>query len=424
MIKTHILISTLLICLFRLPLMAMLKINLSPLVNALPILVLSTYFLKSNNRVFTFPDELKKLKCFFFGLMILSILFFLVLLIKTLPLAYGNSLIELKEISSTTLFLIFPILTYLSMSQKQLELVIEKVFFWGLLIASIFTIAEFSLIRSGKINVYEVYKWLFNREASSVIRINTFMGQGAISGILPLAAGIYFQFKAVETRIKIPKIKFTTLSLLALATLFLYDSLTLVFAYICTSFFIFAFFIHMNFKKYWQKLLENKFLFFLSVIGFFVSYFVISFSFKHSGLGYRLHCYIENKEIYRVLKIYLPVIKGCSSSMFFRVNPVEINNNCRPGEFHGLLHFVKYGLFSQLGWFSFFISPFVFYIFKGGKRENKAYLFPLAAIFLTLVHYSGAEVWGNNYIYGILVILYLKSVEDNAIKIDSGNCFC
>lgn len=100
-----------------------------------------------------------------------------------------------------------------------------------------------------------------------------------------------------------------------------------------------------------------------------------------------------------VSKVFLPSISSCTWQTFvLPINPP--GGNCAANELHAYFNIFKVGLPIMLGWYVCLVSP-AFMMFKNwlNGHTSNPYLIMAFAFTLATMHYSGAETWGNNYLF-------------------------
>lgn len=410
-----ILIISILVCVFRLPILASVSFSAwTPLLNILPLFFILIHFSlelakKESRSLFL---ELCHEKVYIISFF--SIVYFLFFSCFKFFTDRENSIFILRELSSTTIFLLFPLLIDFYFSKGEIKNLLLKIFSFVIVIAFGLTFVEFILLKLNLFSVSDLYIWLWKSRPKSAVRINTFMGQGAVSGITSLAGLLYLLPGLVEDFFQGNRIKYWRLFLiiLALMTILFCDSFTLLFSLgLVSSLIVIRCYLQIRKKRIFSK--KFKFTIFAIFIGLFLS---INVLLKISGLRERYIAYVYMKQIIPVLGIYYPKFSTCTPLSFLTGLPYSSDQSaCTPGEFHGLSGLFKYGILLQFGWFAFYFYP-IWKLFK--KRiKFKDYLsetsfYPILGILITFLHYSGVELWGNNYIFGLLMVVIIKRTRN------------
>jgi len=107
---------------------------------------------------------------------------------------------------------------------------------------------------------------------------------------------------------------------------------------------------------------------------------------------------------------YSFVIKDCKWQQFI-ISYDAASTNCSANEFHFFHPLFSYGIITYLGWIVLVFSPLVLLpsVLKKG-REFFPEIFLCLAFIGSIVHYSGVEAWGNNYLYMICVYFLVMAV--------------
>ena len=403
----YILSFSIVFCLFRLPVFALLNLrSYAYLANFPPFIILTLKCLLNLKDHFR---NFLRLEKYIIWLLLVSIFYIIIFFIGPTPKD------TIRELSSTTLFLIFPVMLILDSHKNDPAKLLEIILPTIVILAFTLTATEFLLIKLKILSAKDVHFWLTKTPYEPALRITTFMGQGAISGLVCLAFSVLLFFELLlefHLKIKSKKMK-QLLFVLSTITLFLCDSLTLVFIMIV----VFIINILIMSKMFKIKILDFRKQIFQYGLLVFLGLVTI---FYISGLGERSASYFFEGQIIPVFSYYFPKIQGCSKSfLFFGGFPISkghpSNKSCNIGEFHGLLFMFKYGLMLQIGWFSLLFFPILKFMFTKDKQTilAKGLFWSLIIFPMTFLHYSGAEVWGNNYILSLFVVLFLGNHVSN-----------
>ena len=414
----NLLFLLILLCIYRLPILASVSLtHYTPVLNFAPLLALCGVTVAN---IFQSKIKVKKIisllsSSLIYKIIFISLLYFIFYF--SFQFLFHKELVFsiARELSSTTIFLLFPLLLDLNFQKDELILFIEKLLTVLIIISFILIFGEFVLLKLNIFNVMQIHTWLKNSETTGVIRINTFMGQGAVSGVGSAAGAVYFTFQLLNEFFETKKLNFRILILiiLALMTLCFCDSFTLFLAYGGAIFLmLWQFNKVISFKRYFKgRLLIELF------VTAFIFYSFVRILLIYSGLRERFIAYVYMGQLKPALLNYLPVFNNCHFSSWFSLISTGQNSSCTPGEFHGLFLLFRYGIFLQLAWIFFYFYPLFFIRFK--KMDMKYYngcFYALVAILITAIHYSGAEIWGNNYLLGSLMVVFMKNKRFVAIE--------
>ncbi len=163
-----------------------------------------------------------------------------------------------------------------------------------------------------------------------------------------------------------------------------------------TSYLIFALLLGLYlilFPKIWERvsgwMLLCLFIFFLLGL-------------KWLDTGTRISAYALGK--IAMEESFMPRLQGCDA-WFFLLPPNHHVESCNAKEFHGFHALFRYGIFVMAGWYFALLAPWVVAIreiIKGripGKSTMMAFTFSLG-----ILHYAGAEAWGNNFVFLLAVL--------------------
>lgn len=408
LIKCHLVLIV--ICLFRVPILALLQLrDYRFFLIALPIISISLMILIRKS-----VSSVKNLKLF-------TILFFLGLytflyLIWSLLIDVDLFLKASRDLSPIIGSIIYATMLYTFFRIKELE----NLLYWLMLtitpIAFTLIFIEFIGIQLQYFRVGDVRFWLTEEVYTSPLRISTFMGQGAISGITSVLSFTYFFIKSLTINGNGKKLQWQnlTLCLLSFLTVIFSDSFTLILS--CFSivflFLVYIFIIKKNEIKI-KMSTTNWIVFVIVLIG-------VCIVFSKTELVDRFLAYFFRGEIYIALRNYFPELMGCRFSSFVFGLPVSslegLKPLCNPGEFSGLFMIFKYGFLLQLSWFFLIFWPIINEckrLFKGKFIHLEFFL--LLSVIFPYIHYSGIEIWGNNYFAVLLAVLLLKK-QINEVK--------
>jgi len=411
--STIILVGLLFLCIFRMPLAAAFHFRkiIIPL-DLLPLLFLIIIFVTRYR-----SEDLRKRAQLLWGKSwfrwnILLFAYAVSYIALTLYSMDAGATQAVRELMSTTLFLIFPLLLFLSFKRNELLFILNCTLRGVVFVAFFLTLSEFVLIQFHFFNATEIRYWLMGEIYTSPIRINTFMGQGAISSLIPLSAYVFYFFNATESFYSHITVKRDEKALLALSflTILMSDSFTLVLILILISAGTVYYFMRNDVKHKGIAFSRKQFLSRLSFL-----FLAILILMCITPLGERFIAYFYRGQIIAALGNYYPRLSQCHlSSLIFgfpHSDGYVQSAECRSGEFHGIHMIFQVGLLVQILWYLFLLSP-IYATIKFVRGDRSSHLLALilgALVFpLALIHYAGAEIWGNNYVLALFVVLVFK----------------
>lgn len=219
-----------------------------------------------------------------------------------------------------------------------------------------------------------------------------------------LAAAFYFQLYFFLEKLKNPlkKIKFIHVFL------FFYCAIGIVFSTSLTVtltssivFFILTF--------YFFKFSIKTFL-----INVAFNLITITISILNKGVWQRVEIIQKSHEFYK--SAFIPGGSGCQLKYlvwrpFTNEAIANLSTPCHFNEIFALWPIVKYGIIPTLPWFLIFVSPLskIFYI-RNLLPHQKAALSLIVTFWICGSHFSGAEFWGNNYLFFLgWIILFFNN---------------
>ncbi len=400
----------------------------------------------------------------------------------------GNIPKTIYELMQTTIFLLFPVVSYLIFNKEELVRILELTLKSTLVISFFLTVMEFLVLRLHFLSPMEIRVLLLGVSPdipNGGIRINSFMGQGAISGLIPLSGYAYFLFKIMEEYLSGSKIRKSEIVMIFLGggTVLLCDSILLFVIVVLVPLIVISYFVHQKSFPGRDVVLINRFfliveigLLILSIkilptnlpskiyLYFFSQETVVKcdmflfllvgiltlplfiyhvFLYRYipdrarfdrifvlfgtlsivslilvlgTSISDRLYSYFFNQhEISSAVKSYGPKLSGCNSwSLIFGVPFVHnfgLGTNCLPGEFHGFQMVFRTGLILQIPWLAFLIYPLVLFVRSYNRKKSEVlFKFALGATMFVVpeIHYAGVEIWGNNYVFGLFVVIVVN----------------
>lgn len=405
------LLLTLLICIFRVPLLALFSAQkLTVLLNIIPLIVLfaSVYFLK----------PVKKFNIYLSAIFAFTILYLVLSLIIIFFNDKSMFLTTVRELSSTTFFLAFPLLLDRFFTKDEVIKLIDRSLPWIISIAFLLTLGEFLLLKFQVYTIDQISIFLTTKATMKPTRLITFMSLGAIAIISITAYFVYLVHKSLKyfDDFKKTNWKYSILILIAFITILLSDSMTLILSSFLLAFLIIAAFLKNNFHKFKFTVLNCIVVIIIGLIFYKISaYLFVTTSLKDRYIGY-----FYKGELKIARDIWFPRIQECNLSTLISGFPVlenvRLKDYCTPGEFHSILLAFRYGFIPQLAWFLFFLIP-VAYFFSNIKKifQLPASFYACLAFLLPMVHYSGIEIWGNNYLVSLFIVVLLKDFKLNRL---------
>jgi hypothetical protein len=279
------------------------------------------------------------------------------------------------------------------------------------------------------------------------------MGQGAMSSLTPLAGYSWFliqQIKQYSRYQKINKLEIQAI-IAGFIVVLLSDSFILVGTMLGITISVLY-----NYRNDLDLILKIKkakkillILACLSLITFFALFF-------YTDLYERYFAYLIVGQIHGALLNYFPRLEDCGTTLLVG-KLTKPYNICEAREVHSLHWIIKYGLLTQIGWIFFSLYPIYLFLKKCfyrfsyleiltfsivmtlasyfmkiklwdianfifilifliliKKYSNKIfqcipspkYFFPILAFIIPAIHYSGAELWGNNYVFFLFITLF------------------
>ncbi len=112
-----------------------------------------------------------------------------------------------------------------------------------------------------------------------------------------------------------------------------------------------------------------------------------------------------------LLRIYFPMAKDCSGLNW--IGTSNLADWCPAPEIHLLKDMYTHGLLLLVPFFIFCFMPLPAVLQSLKAKELKA-TDALIPFYFSVVHYGGFERWGLNYIFGLLVALILNAKDSNS----------
>lgn len=395
-----LLVISILLVLFRLPIFAVLSLvgglnirELAKLIVILPILVPLFYLLRAG-RVKSF-DKYPVLLFILFTIVV-GINYSLILNIfySELPLTKN-----LRVFSIFHFFLIFPFfLVNLRLEKDDYRYIIDKIASVVLNIGGLLIIFEGLGYYLGWFTPEDTRNFLSG--GIYFLRTNEYrpigiLADAAASGTLLAACTAYYfvqkisHFKISSKHIQRLKYRWSTI-IIGIISVFVSGSLTAILILIITILLSMLIYSKSPLKAFYVS---------IAAILFFVCFrFLPTFDIYNYFLNY-----LHNTDK------YIPIFFPSSSWDNFPLWGYHTSPNWNTGEFHLFDYAVKYGFLIFLPCFILMFSPLLKMtrLFPT-SNQDKAPMILCLVFLLAIVHYSGFERWGNNYLYTLAVIMLFK----------------
>lgn len=125
--------------------------------------------------------------------------------------------------------------------------------------------------------------------------------------------------------------------------------------------------------------------------------------------GERLTSYFIRGEF--STELFLPRLSGCNWWQILK-GSYQVHEQCTSKEFHAFFNLFRFGLPMTLFWYIALLSPMwliPYSLFK--KAPLTPGLMGAACFSLATLHYSGAEAWGNNYLFALLLLSHFVTTH-------------
>jgi len=134
----------------------------------------------------------------------------------------------------------------------------------------------------------------------------------------------------------------------------------------------------------------------------------------------RMKTYIDAPS--SLFNAYIPKLECSMSSLIWNNHPLSsVVSSCSFGELHVFSRIPEVGLVPELGWlFSLLIPAYFLTQYKGLSPRKRAICMFTFAFTFSALHYSGAEAWGNNYLYLFALAALLKTEHDSVLELRYG----
>jgi hypothetical protein len=370
----NIAVVLLLINLFRMPIIAIFKIQqfgfyFHVLILAAPL------FLKDNFSNFKIPRPI-----YIIWALVGAISFLVLLKIG----------VEKNFLKSQVLPFVIPCffpayLDLLNINTGRLKQFFERIALYTFYAGSIYIIVEYFAIHGIQLTSQCDYTaWFFGEKSSQYCNTMRKMPIGFLvykDFSLSLILATFFSLKPKELKFKLLNIS------LVIVNMILVDSITLSFVFLAV--------ITLKHIKFIKENIKTSLLIILILMNIFS--FTPTFQRIFGYLLAELN-----------LSTFLPILNGFQfENLFFTKNGIGEFYNSQ--EFHSLFYLFRYGVLASIGWYSFWILSSIFIIkeiyLKNGL--NSRLLFN-AVFLLSGLHYSGAETWGVNLLFCIVVFIQIE----------------
>lgn len=392
-----LLIISIIIVLFRLPIVGLLSLlsGLNIYVIAkftlpLPIIITLLYFL--------FRMRIKKVEKH----PILLFIFFTIMVGFVYGLfLYGfysevSAVNIMKAFSIANFFLVFPfLLINLPLEKDDYRYILDRIAYLVIMIGGYITIIEGIGIYSGWITYQDVYNFIggnFYDLRSSSFRPIGILADPAASSILLVACTTYYSVQKLSYgRLRIKYIRRSGYKWHPI----IIGSISVFISGVLTSSLIFIFvegFIILRYAKSYDKIA-------LIVIGGFALFLLLAIG----NVGERIQFYWEFKDKY--LPFFIPQFSSWSWEHFPFLGYYK-NSYFSTGEFHFFDYMVEFGFLPFIPWIILVCLP----LYKAACPSSieiidRAPMALCLAFLLSIVHYSGLERWGSNYVYWLAVMM-------------------
>ncbi len=408
--KLHkiILTSAILLVLFRLLIFGLLTLflgasqELARYFVFLPVLIVMSFYCCTLKKIQTYQERL-------FSILITVTIFVGVISILALKIFYSeiDLLSIIIDMSRYNLFLIFPLLLLrLPLNKDDYRGILDTVAFVVLSVGGLLMFFEAFGYFLEVITFEQTYNFI-GAEAyklrETVHRPLGLLGDCSSSGILLSACTVYYFVQKISLpnsrSLSYNKIKYSWTPIIIgfFATILAAALMPILIMLIVMLYATF---------KYTKVNHIVAYILFLTVFTFLVLRYAPQNPYEY------LMGYIEN--IPDVASIYLPSLSWAEFPFFEYNKNLEMN----AGEFHFFNIMVTYGFLPFIPWMLFIISPLakilrlipVWY-------QDRAPMMLCLVFLLAILHYSGLERWGSNYVYILaLCMLFVSNGEERRLK--------
>jgi len=317
----------------------------------------------------------------------------------------------MKSLSSAHLFLLFPfLLINLPLEKDDYRYIIDRVVYLVIIIGGSITIIEGIGIYSGWLTYQDVYNFIggdFYGLRSGSFRPNGILADPAASSILLVACTTYYTVQKLsygKIRMKhIRRYRYKWYPIII-------GSISVFISGVLTSSLIFIFiegFIILKYAKSYDQVA-------LIVIGSFTVFLL----FAIGNVGERAQFYWEFKDKY--LPLFLPQLSTWEWEHFCLLGYCE-SPKFSIGEFHFFDYMLKFGFLPFIPWIILVCLP----LYKAACPSSieiidRAPMTLCLVFLLSIVHYSGLERWGSNYVYWLAVMMLFSKPSIGRSLDDSG----
>lgn len=360
---------------FRMPILAF--FNLQSYGFLVHVLVILSLFFCARG----FRPSVKELKFYYLWLFFSGISLYLLTLID---LRYKESWRQLFSIMTPAVVPI--ILVSLKFDEKKFVNMLEKLLGSLFYVGSFYIIVEWVLLKNQIFDQCKIASWFHGAHNSQYCN----SGRPMVTGFyvfkdisLALIVATFFSFKDWSNK-KIIGFR----AFLLLINLIIVDSIT-----------IFFLVLPLTTLKFYKKIKGNVYLFYLVFI-------VIAFFFQFTYTYTRIHSYfIHELDLSR----FLPEIAGCQWGRGILID-ARHSEFCDSREIHSMFYLFKFGLMPTIFWYSMIAhSAWIAMCQFLKNRQIMPILYFNVTMTMAMVHYSGIEGWGVNFLVASIYLLTSKS---------------
>lgn len=299
---------------------------------------------------------------------------------------FENSLRQLLSIMAPALvpFLIISLKIDTQKLNNNIGKLLSAIFYVG----TIYVLFEWVLLKNNVFNQCQIASWFtgtYNVQYCNTARqmVTGFYIFKDVS--LALIVATFFSFKEWNNK----KIVLIRVILLALS-LIIVDSLTVL-----------LFIIPLVLLKFYNSVMNNR--------KFYYLFFILClFAFQFTPSYERLNSYILHE---LDLSKFLPQIQGCQLGVGLFIDN-QISQVCDSREVHSMFYLFKFGLLPTVFWYSMIAHSGIIALkqFLTRKAIDSLLYFNIAMT-MSMIHYSGIEGWGVNFLVVSIYLLASKSSE-------------
>lgn len=303
----------------------------------------------------------------------------------------------MQALSIAHFFLLFPfLLINLPLEKDDYRYIIDRIAYLVIMIGGSITIIEGIGIYSGWLTYQDVYNFIggdFYGLRSGSFRPIGILADPAASSILLVACTTYYSVqKLLYGKIRMKHIRRYGYKWHPI----IIGSISIFISGILTNSLIFIFIEGYIILRYAKSNRKTA----LIVIGGFALFLLLAIG----NVGERIQFYWEFKDKY--LPIFIPQISSWSWEQFPFLGYYENNSYFSTGEFHFFDYMVNFGFLPFIPWIILVCLP----LYKAACPSSieiidRAPMALCLVFLLSIVHYSGLERWGSNYVYWLAVMM-------------------